>query len=278
MQRVSWLGGLSCWALFACSAPESANHAVRCSPDLSCPDELVCYRGFCVDDQQDPATGNPVDDAPAVDTSDGGGARDPGDNGDASSADGGASAPGVGTQAPTNTAAPDSSLGVPGASVSGSGSTTAPSSAGSASTAPALDAAVAAVPVAADASLAPAPAPTPVAKPEPTPTPVPAAPTPTPTPAVDAGVRVDPCVTPCASPSYNEKQCNQCVKDTYGSNSSKLCGEADGDKGEADGDKGQVSIVLDPICLSLCLGAARNSPQCIGLFAQKGPSHGGEQP
>jgi hypothetical protein len=111
-------------------------------------------------------------------------------------------------------------------------------------------------------------------KPEPTPKPVPTAPTPTPTPtpitAADAGERVDPCVSPCASASYNEKQCNQCVKDTYGQNPSKLCGEKDDDKAV-------ISISLDPICLSLCLGAARNSPQCIGLFSKKGPGNIGEQ-
>jgi hypothetical protein len=61
------------------------------------------------------------------------------------------------------------------------------------------------------------------------------------------------------------------VKDTYGDNPNKLCGEAGGDKE-------LIFISLDPLCSALCFGAARNSPQCIGLFSKKGPGHSGEQP
>lgn len=90
------------------------------------------------------------------------------------------------------------------------------------------------------------------------------------TPATDAGAAGEPCAAPCSSASYDEKKCNQCVKDTYGESPAKLCGDG---KGEP-----LLSLTLDPICVSLCLGAARNSPTCIGLFSKHGPALGGEQP
>lgn len=40
--------------LFACSAPEDANRAARCDADGLCADGRVCYRGFCVLDEEAP--------------------------------------------------------------------------------------------------------------------------------------------------------------------------------------------------------------------------------
>ncbi|MDB4974522.1 MAG: hypothetical protein JWN48_2863 [Myxococcaceae bacterium] len=33
----------------SCSMPEDSNPATRCAEDLSCPDALECYRGFCIE-------------------------------------------------------------------------------------------------------------------------------------------------------------------------------------------------------------------------------------
>lgn len=42
--------------LLACSAPESANRAARCDDVGQCVDGRVCYRGFCVLDEEVPST------------------------------------------------------------------------------------------------------------------------------------------------------------------------------------------------------------------------------
>jgi hypothetical protein len=53
MKRVATALGSMLW--LSCSAPEDAHVEQRCAADLTCPDALVCYRGFCVEaDAQDP--------------------------------------------------------------------------------------------------------------------------------------------------------------------------------------------------------------------------------
>lgn len=286
---------LPCVALFACSAPESDNRSLRCSADLSCPDELMCYRGFCVDDGIDPSTGGPVSNEPVIDIADAGTSlpqREPGqasadagneglgDSGAAGSAPSGSAGPG---------AAPEMLPGVD-ASVTGTASDPGQPDGAAEPAAPAVDTAAPspvtpaqpttpATPPAQPSNPAP-PTPAPMTPAPPTPAPpTPAPPTPaptTPTPApTTPPVASGPCAEPCASASYDEKKCNQCVKDTYGESPGKLCkgpGEDDDDEEPA------ISLTLDPICASLCLGAARKSPTCIGLFARRGPAPGGEQP
>lgn len=51
--------------LFACSAPEGANHAARCDALGQCADGRVCYRGFCVLDETVPGAPQPDADADA---------------------------------------------------------------------------------------------------------------------------------------------------------------------------------------------------------------------
>lgn len=56
-----------CLLALACSASEDANDAVRCAPDLSCPQQHVCYRGFCVErpaQSEDASTPPSVPDVP----------------------------------------------------------------------------------------------------------------------------------------------------------------------------------------------------------------------
>jgi hypothetical protein len=43
------------WAVSACSASQDRNHAVRCDQDLLCPSLQVCYRGFCIGNDTQPA-------------------------------------------------------------------------------------------------------------------------------------------------------------------------------------------------------------------------------
>jgi hypothetical protein len=329
-----------CALLLACSAPESANHAMRCSPTQSCPDELVCYRGFCVDDELDPSTGSPVSNQPGVAVVEAGTPLTASDDAGASSPNGGGDTPAHGDSAASGTAGAsgadsassgtsptESSSGSPssgstssgsitsgspssgspaasgsatsgsatsgstssgstssgtspsgsssGSTSSGSGSATPGSATGASSTHDAAVGVTPSTPQQLDAgSSSTRPGDATVAIPSPTPTPTPApTPTPRPTaPVADAGAANGPCTVPCASASYDEKKCNQCVKDTYGESPAKLC------KGGADDDAPLISLMLDPICVSLCLGAARNSPTCIGLFSKHGPVLGGEQP
>ena len=48
---------LSSLLWLSCSAPEDAHDEQRCAADLTCPDALVCYRGFCVEaDDQHPVS------------------------------------------------------------------------------------------------------------------------------------------------------------------------------------------------------------------------------
>lgn len=38
-------------SVLGCSASENANHSIRCDSTTSCPDQMVCYREFCIPDQ-----------------------------------------------------------------------------------------------------------------------------------------------------------------------------------------------------------------------------------
>ncbi|MET0343384.1 MAG: hypothetical protein ABW252_20405 [Polyangiales bacterium] len=44
-----WLGLLSLVGMLGCAGLEDANPAPRCSATQACPDDLVCYRSFCVE-------------------------------------------------------------------------------------------------------------------------------------------------------------------------------------------------------------------------------------
>jgi hypothetical protein len=52
----SLIAALAC----ACVAPESGNPAQRCRVDDECSSEQVCYRGFCVGDEDESAASDPV--------------------------------------------------------------------------------------------------------------------------------------------------------------------------------------------------------------------------
>jgi hypothetical protein len=53
VRRQAWL---ACVALCACVAPESGNPTPRCNQTSECAAELICYRSFCVEDEQDPVS------------------------------------------------------------------------------------------------------------------------------------------------------------------------------------------------------------------------------
>jgi hypothetical protein len=37
--------------ILGCSASENANHSIRCDSTTVCPDQMICYREFCIPDQ-----------------------------------------------------------------------------------------------------------------------------------------------------------------------------------------------------------------------------------
>ncbi|MDB4990960.1 MAG: hypothetical protein JWN04_6138 [Myxococcaceae bacterium] len=51
--RTPYLAIVGSALALSCSAPEDSNPAVRCDATMSCPDELVCYRGFCIEGHED---------------------------------------------------------------------------------------------------------------------------------------------------------------------------------------------------------------------------------
>lgn len=174
---------MSC-GLLACSAPES-NPAVRCNAELSCEEGLVCYRGYCVDpdDDSDPpdvqpteagTVPPPVPSTPPVSST--------------PSADASVTAPDAG--APVY-------LDLPG------GPPVAPAPV---------------EPTPAPVTPAPVEPPPVVVTPAPLPTPAPA-PTPAPTPSP-----VSSCIQEC-SKGWDEDDCEDCFEDVYGKKPEKLCGE-----------------------------------------------------
>jgi hypothetical protein len=253
--RTSYLIGLPLVGLLACSAPEDANDATRCSAQLACPDELVCYRGFCVDDGTGPATevpGTSIEEPePPPGRSDAGAVPDAASS---AVADGSAGLSDV-TDAAGGPAAD--------ASTTGPAAPAQPSDPSSPTPLAPPPAPVATPPVAAPPSAPPPVAPTPSAPP-------PAAPA----PAVDAGAPAPlvPCFDQCSV--GNQKRCEECVKEEYGKSPKKLCG-GDGHKDDDEDDEEErrpiISLALDPICITLCLGEAKSYGSCsLGLFSASG--------
>lgn len=188
-----------CALALSCSASEDANDAVRCAPDLSCPDQYVCYRGFCVESPGEDAgaassTAQPAGpSAPVAVVVDAGS----GSEGTVASA-GDASASGVSTKpepaGPAVSEPTTSMMPATQASPASVASPPVPANAGSAS--------------APSSALAPSAATTAL---------------PTLPLGATASSPVEACIQMCAAKQKDEKPCEQCFEALYGDKPHKLC-------------------------------------------------------
>ncbi len=185
--RYGWSGML---ALIGCHVPEGDHADTRCRPDAGCPRELVCYRGFCVEEVESMQARDAAEPALAA------------AHADASVGDARAgapdAAPAVHVAAAPDVALEDAGKDDPRTSDARGGSSAAMEThveiAGPASMGEEMAASVDTPPQADAGSSAPP----------------------------DAAVA---CYAPCAGTQANEKECSKCVRKMFGAKLDELCAD-----------------------------------------------------
>jgi len=224
-----------------CHVSGEGNDAPRCNAELSCPVDLVCYRGFCVTGDEDGG----VLDGEELDEPDAG--SDDAAVSDAATTDGLTV-----TDAAATSPAP----------VADAGAAVATPEAGTGAqpTAPA-DAAAPPPPSTGPATMPPAVADAGSAAPPGSSLPWP----------LDVPVNALICLAPCSN-VFDPKPCRDCVQKTLKLDPEVLCGASKGRDDDDDDDYDEGTASIDPgflglrsaVCTTLCLGAARGQGHCKG--------------